>query len=211
MSEGADEQHKLIGDAVAGDKAAQQRLMLMHYGTVEAAVRSRLGQHVHSTVDVEDVIQETMVKVYRYIGRYQEHEHDGFKAWLRSIATSCVVDAVRRSQRRKRGGEAHRVQICLSTAEESLDSIWDWVCQDTQLPERTVRREEARHAIQVCLSELPAAQREAVVAHYFQHLNTAEIADRMQRTPGAVRELLRRARENLRELMGSASAWLSGG
>jgi RNA polymerase sigma-70 factor (ECF subfamily) len=211
MAEKTEEQHKLIRAAVAGDKTALQRLLLMHYGSIEASVRSRLGDHVNVTVDAEDVIQDALVKVCRYLGRYQEHEHDSFKAWLRSIATSCVVDAVRRSQRLKRGGEARRVHIRPSSAEESLDSIWDWVCHDSQLPERTVRREEARHAIQVCLSELPAAQREAVVAHYFQHLSTAEIAARMQRTPGAVRELLRRARENLRELMGSASAWLSGG
>jgi RNA polymerase sigma-70 factor (ECF subfamily) len=162
-------------------------------------------------VEPDDVVQDTLVKVCRYIGRYKEHEHDSLKAWLRSIAASCVVDAVRRSHRLKRGGAARRVRFQASSADESLDTIWDWVCQDSQLPERNVRREEARRAIQICLSELPAAQREAVIAHYFQHLNTNEIAARMQRTPGAVRELLRRARENLRELMGSASAWLSTG
>jgi RNA polymerase sigma-70 factor (ECF subfamily) len=211
MADGAQEQKDLISQAVTGNKPAIQRLLLMHYGSIERAVRSRLGDHVNVTVDADDVIQETLVKIYRYIGGYKELEHDGFKAWLRSIAASCVVDAVRRSHRLKRGGAARRAHFQASSAEDSLDTIWDWVCPESQPPERTVRRQEARHAIQVCLSELPPAQREAVVAHYFQHLSTAEIAARMQRTPGAVRELLRRARENLRELMGSASAWFSGG
>jgi hypothetical protein len=31
----------------------------------------------------------------------------------------------------------------------------------------------------------------------------------MGRSPGAVRELMRRARENLKNQLGSASAWLS--
>ena len=50
-----------------------------------------------------------------------------------------------------------------------------------------------------------------MVAHYFNHLDTGEIAARMNRSPGAVRELLRRGREGLRELMGTASIWLTQG
>jgi RNA polymerase sigma factor (sigma-70 family) len=64
-------------------------------------------------------------------------------------------------------------------------------------------------ALQVCIAELKPEQREAVVAHYFEQLDTTTIAARMGKSSGAVRELLRRAREKLKSLLGSASAWLS--
>jgi RNA polymerase sigma factor (sigma-70 family) len=59
------------------------------------------------------------------------------------------------------------------------------------------------------MASLQPDQREALAAHYFEHLDTAEVAERMGRSPGAVRELMRRARENLKNQLGSASAWLS--
>jgi RNA polymerase sigma-70 factor (ECF subfamily) len=209
MSMNVDEHPQLIRDAVAGDVTSLQRLLLIYYKVIEASVRSQIRGQVDGVIDADDIIQDVLFKIHRYIGTYRDQEHGGFSAWLRSISSSCVIDSIRRQQRMKRGGQAKQVRPSAASANESLDTIWDWVCPDSRSPDRRLRREEARQALQVCLSQLPSAQREAVVAHYFEHLDTSEIATRMSRTPGAVRELLRRARERLRELMGTASVWLS--
>ncbi len=68
---------------------------------------------------------------------------------------------------------------------------------------------EAREAVQVCLARLDEDQRQAIVAFYFEHQETDQIANRMNRSPGAVRELLRRARANLAKDLETASKWLS--
>jgi RNA polymerase sigma-70 factor (subfamily 1) len=170
----------------------------------------RFNEQLARFVEPNDLIQEVLIKVHRNIRSYQEREDGSFEAWLSTIAANCVVDAARHYKRHKRGGTTLRVDDHPKSSNESLDTIWDWICEDSRLPEHSVRRAEARGALQVCLSELNPAQREAVVAHYFEHLDVKEIAIRMGRTPGAVRELLRRAQNQLRELMGSASVWLSG-
>lgn len=199
----------LVRKAVAGDALALQQLLLDHYPIIEASVRARFNDQLAGFLEPEDVIQEVLIKVHRSIATFAQRDEGGFEAWLRSIAANCIVDAARRAGRQKRGGNARRLATPRGGAEDSLDTIWGWLCEDSPLPEQNLRRAEARQAIQVCLSELQSAQREAVVAHYFEHLDTGEIAARMDRTPGAVRELLRRARERLRELMGTASTWLT--
>ena len=114
----------------------------------------------------------------------------------------------RKFRRAKRGGHALQLDI-QQLATESLDGVWDWVFRESNPPDRPARRREAREAVQVCLARLRDDQREAVIAYYFEQRNTQEIAQRMNRSPGAVRELLRRARANLAKDLGTASKWLS--
>jgi RNA polymerase sigma-70 factor (ECF subfamily) len=209
MAVDAERARQLLPRAVAGDRAALQGLLLVHYSEIETAIRRRFSPELAAHVEVEDLIQDALVDVYRGIGSYKETEGGSFVAWLDCIAENCVIDTVRRYRRRKRSGRAKRIDEHRQPSQETLNGIWDWMCEDDNPPDRPARLEEARHAIQVCLAGLQPDQREAVTAHYFGHLDTTEMAERMGRSPGAVRELMRRARENLKNLLGTASAWLS--
>jgi RNA polymerase sigma-70 factor (ECF subfamily) len=209
MTIDSDRARQLLSDAVAGDRAALQGLLLIHYAEIETAIRRRFSPELAAHVEVEDLIQDVLVGVYRGIGSYQETEGPAFVAWLDRIAENCVIDTVRCYRRVKRRGRVQRVDDHRQPSQETLDGIWDWLCADENPPDRPARLEEARLAIQVCLAGLQPDQREAVTTHYFENLDTTEVAERMGRTPGAVRELMRRARENLKNLLGTASAWLS--
>ncbi|REK08467.1 MAG: RNA polymerase sigma factor [Planctomycetota bacterium] len=207
MKSPADEE-ELVAKAVAGDRAALQGLLLMHYETIETTVRARFTKELAAQLEVDDLIQEVLVDVHRGIGSYASREGSSFKAWLRRVAENRIIDTVRRYQRLKRSGRRRRVDVHRPSS-EMLDSVLEWIFTDSDPPDRPARHEEARQAIQVCIAGLKPEQRDAVTAHYFEHLDTSEIAERLGRSSGAVRELLRRARENLKSLLGSASAWLS--
>jgi RNA polymerase sigma-70 factor (ECF subfamily) len=199
----------LLRSAVAGDQAALQGLLLLHYPEIEAAVRPRFSSELAAHLEIEDLIQDVLVDVYRGIGSYRETESGSFAAWLRRIAENRVVDTVRRYRRHKRGGRPQHMDVHRQPSHDTFSGIWDWLCEDENPPDRPARLDEARHAIQVCLAGLQPDQREAVTTHYFEHLDTTEVAARMGRSPGAVRELMRRARDNMKRLLGTASAWLS--
>jgi len=199
----------LLQQALAGDRAALQGLLMLHYDEIEAAVRPRFSSELAARMECEDLIQNVLLDVYRGIGSYREVDGTSFGAWLQRICEHCVVDTVRHIRRQKRGGRFEQTEGQRRPTDESLEAIWGWLCADENPPDRPVRREEARQAIQVCLAGLQPDQREAVTAHYFEHRDTSEIAERLGRSPGAVRELIRRARENLKRLLGTASAWLS--
>lgn len=200
---------RLVHNAIAGDPGALQGLLLLNYSIIENWILPRFGGELASHMEAEDLIQEVLVDVYRGIGTYKHTDHTSFVAWLRRIANNRLIDAVRRIRRQKRSGRFKRVHPQQQPAQEALSEIWDWLCEEENPPDRPARLEEAREALQVCLAALQPDQREAVVAHYFEHRDTSEVAERMERTPGAVRELIRRARENLKGLLGAASVWLS--
>jgi RNA polymerase sigma-70 factor (ECF subfamily) len=201
-------EQELIRRAVAGDKVALQSLLFIHYSEIEATIRRGLGSSLAAKVEFQDLMQEVLTSVYQEIGHFSPKEAASFQAWLKRIAANRVADAARKFRRAKRGGHVKQLDFHRFAA-ESFDDVWDWVFSESNPPDRPVRRREALEAVQVCMARLPDDQREAVVAYYFEHRDTAEIAAAMGRSRGAVRELLRRARVNLAKDLGTASKWLS--
>jgi RNA polymerase sigma factor (sigma-70 family) len=201
-------EQELIVSAIAGDKVALQSLLLIHYSEIETTIRQNLGSGLAAKVEFQDLMQEVLTSVYQEIDRFTLMEGASFRAWLKQITKNRVVDVARKLRRIKRGGQAHHLDI-QGLATESLDGVWDWVFRDSNPPDRPARRREEREAVQICLARLQIDQREAVIAFYFEQQSTQEIAQLMNRSQGAVRELLRRARANLAKDLGTASKWLS--
>src|SRR5262245_60162518 len=92
----------LLSAAVAGDRAALQGLLLIHYAEIDSAIRRRFSQELAAHVEVEDLIQDALVDVYRGIGTYRDTAEGSFAAWLDRIAENRVIDTVRRYRRHKR-------------------------------------------------------------------------------------------------------------
>jgi RNA polymerase sigma factor (sigma-70 family) len=207
----AQAQCDLIQKASAGDQGALQGLLLAHYDEIEATIRHQFSPELAAHLEIDDLVQEVLVDVHRGISLYQEREHGGFVPWLKRIAENCVIDTVRHYRRQKRGGGRQRVGITAGDPTDSIDSLWEWICADTDAnsPYRILRNKEAREMVQICMAGLNDDQRQAVAAYYFDHMNADQISEKMNRSPAAVIELLRRARTNLGKLLGTASAWLS--
>lgn len=56
-----------------------------------------------------------------------------------------------------------------------------------------------REELAATVDELPDAQREVILLRYWKDLSVDEIAEKTERSPGAVRQLLHRARQRLRK------------
>src|SRR5256886_7046943 len=48
--------------------------------------------------DAEDIVQETFLRAYKQLGRFESRA--GFGTWLHRIAANCSLDLLRRQQRR---------------------------------------------------------------------------------------------------------------
>jgi RNA polymerase sigma-70 factor (ECF subfamily) len=62
-------------------------------------------------------------------------------------------------------------------------------------------------AVRNAVDELPSDQREAVRLHALEGQTLATTAQNIRRSPAAVRGLVHRAKQRLRELMHSSSRW----
>ena len=107
-------------------------------------------------------------------------------AWLQRVARNKVIDYQRRAVRRS--------EVAL---EEALDSRFD---ADNLTPERVVVDREERELLRTCLSELPELQQQVLQLRFGEGLRTKEIASKLQKSDGAVRSLLLRSLNLLRNI-----------
>ena len=70
-----------------------------------------------------------------------------------------------------------------------------------QMPARQLDKAEMREIVQMALESLGGRQRMAVLLSKFEGMSYAEIAGVMELSPQAIKSLLSRARENLREVL----------
>jgi RNA polymerase sigma-70 factor (ECF subfamily) len=204
-------QPEWIAKAVAGDRLALEKLLLAHSLQLSLHIGAKLPGSVKGVLGVEDILQQTFVHAFQRIERLEHTTQRSFSAWLKAIAENQVQDAVRGLRRKKRGGAHRQLSRPAQGQQSSIADLVELLSDRQHTPSRSVARREAVQAVQVGIAALPEDQREAVRQHLLEGKSLAETASAMGRTPGAVSALVHRAKRNLREALGRASLWLSGG
>ena len=143
----------------------------------------------------EDLTQEVFLRVYRARESYQPDAK--FSTWLYTIAHHAAANALRTRSRRP--------EITLQSRDSGsmgahpLDRML--LASSGQMPARQLDKVEMREIVQVALESLGERQRMAVLLSKFEGMSYADIATVMELSPQAVKSLLSRARENLREVL----------
>lgn len=200
---------ELVDRAVGGDRAALERLMLDHYGTLLRQVDQRLPKSLQSVVDAEDIVQLTYAQVFARIDQYEDRPDGSFLSWMQAIAENRLRDAIRAQRRKKRGGDRVRVSAAPVDKQSAAANLFDLLAASGNTPSRSVARREGIRAIQIVVAGLPDEHRQAVELRYFEGYSLEETAQRMGRSTGAVRGLLDRAKKKMREALERASRFLS--
>jgi RNA polymerase sigma-70 factor (ECF subfamily) len=134
--------------------------------------------------EAEDVAQESYLRVYRSLRTFRGDSR--FETWLHRIVANTALNYMRSKSRF--GDLTDEPDRILRLAESEPDSA---VLDD--VPERD--------ELAASLSQLPHAQRVAVVLKDVYGFTAAEIAERLGTTEGAVKLRLHRGRRNLKELI----------
>jgi RNA polymerase sigma factor (sigma-70 family) len=131
------------------------------------------------------------------------------RAWLCTIADHRLQDLVRRMRRKKRGGGRGVARAGSTSDHGSVLELASIVCDRGDSPSRAAVRGEAIQAIQVGLSSLPEEQREAIRRRFVERQDYAAAGKAMGRSADAVRSLVYRGKQSLRDFMGRSSRWFS--
>jgi RNA polymerase sigma-70 factor (ECF subfamily) len=130
--------------------------------------------------DVEDLAQETFIRLYRYRSRYTPTAK--FTTFLYLLARQTRIDALRRSQRR--------------------DALHDRVGAETpQEAEPTVVARGEGLDVSAALARLSEPMREVVVLSVMQGLTQNEVSDVLKIPVGTVKSRLFVALQRLREYL----------
>ena len=176
---------ELVRAARDGDAAALERLLRRHEGTVLRVLRL-LGVDAG---DREDVAQEVLVRVFRYLDRYRPGR--SFSAWVYRITVNAAHDFRVRQQRHRREERALRSEL---EREEGSGPA----------AESEGGRRALRQLLESALSVLSERERAVFVLRELEGLSTHEVARSLGISGITVRRHLGRARSRLQRRLGGA-------
>ncbi len=198
------EPDRLIRCAVSGDHGATAELLVRHGDRLARRLRTRLELNPFADFSAEDVLQEVFVDVFQGIGTFRPEDGTPFHAWLNRVADNRLGKFIRDRSRIKRGGGIWQAN---ANAESVIRLLNDLDDPNAKTASERLAANEAKQAILLCVASLPDAQREAVQRYYLQQQDLAEISQAMGISKEAVRGLLYRAKQSLRNMMGGSSRW----
>lgn len=128
--------------------------------------------YVHNMADAEDVLQDTLIKIYRAAPKFENKAHE--KAYVFQVAANTARNRIKYNKIR----ETDELNEELAGENrEDLSYLWDAV------------------------KALPVKYREVVHLFYEEDMPTAAIAKALGRRESSVRSDLTRARQKLKEIL----------
>jgi RNA polymerase sigma-70 factor (ECF subfamily) len=164
----------LIQSAQAGDTDAFKFLF-------EENKRRILGlayQYTKNVEDAEDILQDTFIKAYNSLRRFDIQEQTNFSSWLYRIGINCSIDHLRKAKRQRDnimpGGDVMDV-----SAPDHISN-----------PDNSHQKAEVRARVELVLSTLTKRQRMIFILKHYQELSIKEIAEYMECSEGSVKKQL---------------------
>jgi RNA polymerase sigma-70 factor (ECF subfamily) len=176
----------LVTKARAGDSAAFQVLVERHSRPLfRLAYRMTASQQ-----DAEDVVQESFLRAYKQLARFDDRA--SFGTWLYRIAVNCSLDLVRSRKRRN--------EHLAPQGSELEDPVMLLPSPDAT-PERLALSGEVRERVTEAMTLLSASERTAFVLRHFEGMCIEEVSRVLGCQPGAAKHSVFRAVQKLRRAL----------
>jgi RNA polymerase sigma factor (sigma-70 family) len=170
-----------------GDEAARERLAARYLPMLRRWAHGRLPAATRDLTDTDDLVQVTLLRVLKQVGRFEYGGAGSFLAYLRSTLLNLLRNEIRRVARHGETTELDDANLLDETASPLEQAIGR---------ERLERYESA-------LEALPPRARELVIMRLEFDMTYEDIAREAQSTPDAVRMAIRRAVETLARTLGA--------
>jgi RNA polymerase sigma-70 factor (ECF subfamily) len=160
--------------AKQGDQSAYERLFALHVDQLLVFIRLRLGTRLAAKIEPDDVLQDVYLAAHRSFDQFEYAEDGAFLKWLCRIVENRLRDWHDHYAAQKR----QPVEVPRSSPTGPVTALG---------------RLEDQLRIEQALQRLEPDHRLVLLLRYFEGLSAEQTAERMQRSPGAVRKLAARA------------------
>ena len=138
--------------------------------------------------DAEDVVQESFLRAYRQLGKFDERA--AFGTWIHRIAVNCTLDLVRSRKRRNEqqpGDEKDDAFVSTPSAAPA--------------PDRLALSGEVRERLAEAMNDLSFAERAAFVLRHYEGQSIEDVSRVLGCQPGAAKHSVFRAVQKLRRAL----------
>lgn len=173
---------QLVVLALDGDSVAFETLFKRYREEIYGLCMGRTGGNKE---DANDLVQETFVKVYINLDKYDPKYT--FGQWIYTIARNTFIDYVRRRR--------DNLSIEALASAPSLAPMAD------EEPDQRIINEQHSVQIERCMASLPDKYRQMAEMRFVRELSYEEIAQQLGLPIGTVKTQIFRARERLCKLI----------
>lgn len=174
-----------------GDERAFDRIVEHYSGQVYALLTRFLGQKAVR----EDMVQDVFLRVVRARERYEPTAR--FSTWLYRIAFNLAVNETQRAS----GKELSAHDGARADEDDAGDVLANQRDERVEDPSDRLAQDDVVLAVRAAIARLPEQQRMALVLAKYHDMPYVEIAGVLGSSEKAVKSLVHRARENLRETL----------
>jgi len=174
---------KWVRKAKKGNQKAFEKLVLKYQKRVYYSIRKMVLDHD----DANDIVQDTFVKAYLNLNRFDQRFP--FYSWLFRIAINTTINFQTKISRRKKifpDLNENEIQQCILSNNNQL---------------KDVLQNELNRKVVKALEKLPLDQRVVFILKTSEGLSYQEISEQLDISIGTVMSRLSRARTKLRELL----------
>jgi RNA polymerase sigma-70 factor (ECF subfamily) len=172
-----------------GDENAFGALFRQHRAPVQRFVRRMLG----NAAEAEDVTQEIFLRAFRYRDNYEVTAK--FTTWLYRIAGHVTLNWIRDQSRFRRH---------LPLEPTPGDRRGPYMADPAARIDEWLLFQDLLAALHAAIDELPQRQQEILRLHKFDELECETIAQQLGCSNQAIRSVLFRAYESLRQRLGES-------
>jgi RNA polymerase sigma-70 factor, ECF subfamily len=149
---------------------------------LEARLRPYVACRVASPADVDDVVQETFMRVHRGLPNLAEEER--FGAWVYRVAASAIADHLR-----------GRMRHPLAQAAPSDEQV-----EPASADEQENLEAELAQCVALFVARLPSPYREAVMLTELQGLTQKDAAKMLEISLSGMKSRVQRGRDRIRRM-----------
>ena len=184
----------LIERVKKGDIAAYNDIVARYYDRIFA----RVSQLLKNKQDAEEVTQDAFIRAQRGLDSFRGDA--SFSTWLYQIATNLAHNRYWYWFRRKRDQSISLDQPLGEDGDLTLENLMP---SEGENPAEATVTQEFVDRVSECMHDLNEKHKEVLILRNVKNLSYDEIAEQLEISVGTVKSRIARARESLREQMGS--------
>ncbi|MBK8097207.1 MAG: sigma-70 family RNA polymerase sigma factor [Planctomycetes bacterium] len=181
----------LVTRARGNEAAAVEALLVRHLAGLRSWLRLRMGAILRARETPEDLVQSVAREVLADLGTFEWRGEAAFRHWLYVKAERKLIDKARFVAAGRRSPA--REEVGSGRQSDGLPAG----LADLTTPSRVAVSADEVRRIEQAFAELPADYQEAISLQRLCGMDYPAIAARMQRSEGAVRNLVHRGLSRL--------------